>query len=162
MRSVDFSSLAAAHPYPRRLVRGRTYARGGTLSGMTQGLIIYDGDCGFCSALARWLRRHVQPAAEVVAWQDLDLVALGLTEQQCTTSVQWVGPGGERADQSAAVAAALCSGRQPWVGVGRVLGQEWLRPVADRAYRFVARHRGRLPGASDACRAGAPASFAGS
>lgn len=122
---------------------------------MDHGLIIYDGDCGFCSASARWLRRHVQPRAQVVPWQDLDLQALGLTAQQCTTSVQWVGAGGEQADQSAAVAAALRSGRGPWPTAGRVLGQAWLRPTADRVYRFVARHRGRLPGATDSCRTGA-------
>lgn len=118
-----------------------------------QALIIYDGDCGFCSASARWLRRHVRPRADVVPWQELDLEALGLTAAQCTSSVQWLGPDDQRVDQSAAVAAALRSGRQPWASLGVVLGQQQLRPLADRAYRFVARHRGRLPGATDACRA---------
>lgn len=124
---------------------------------MAEGMLIYDGDCGFCSASARWLRRHVQPRAQVVAWQQLELGELGLTAEQCTTSVQWVGPAGHRADQSAAVAAALRSGRQPWASVGGVLGQEWLRPLADHVYRFIARHRGRLPGATDACRTSAAA-----
>lgn len=121
---------------------------------MERGLIIYDGDCGFCSASARWLRGHVRPSAQIVAWQELDLFPLGLTPEQCTSSVQWVGPHGERADQSQAVAAALRTGVQPWSGAGWVLGRQWLRPLADRAYRFVARHRGRLPGASDSCRTG--------
>ena len=48
---------------------GRNPVRGGTLDAMSEALIIYDGDCGFCSASARWLRRHVQPRAQLVPWQ---------------------------------------------------------------------------------------------
>ena len=155
--SADFFRLAAGCARPPEDLCGRNPVRSGTLDAMSEALIIYDGDCGFCSASARWLRRHVQPRAQLVPWQELDLAALSLTAEQCTTSVQWVGPAGQRADQSAAVAAALRSGRQPWASVGGLLGQEWLRPLADKAYRFVARHRGRLPGATDACRADAAA-----
>lgn len=43
-------------------------------------LLVFDGDCAFCTSSARLLAR-IAPAAEMVAWQQIDLAELGLTEE---------------------------------------------------------------------------------
>lgn len=118
-------------------------------------ILVFDGDCGFCTTSAgaarRWLGlSHVEP------WQMLDLDALGLTEAGCTTAVQWVAADGSVRSAESAVVAALRHAGGVWSILGRVLGAPGIRSLAAVAYRVVARNRYRLPGATAACRLPAP------
>jgi predicted DCC family thiol-disulfide oxidoreductase YuxK len=120
-----------------------------------QPVFVYDGDCAFCSTCARFILRRIPTPAHVAAWQHVDIAALGLTEDECDTAVQWVGTdiAGRRRQVSgpAAIADLLRSSGGIWRGLGRVLA---LRPVlaaAGPVYRFVARHRDRMPGGTAAC-----------
>ena len=72
-------------------------------------VIVFDGECGFCTMSARWLHRWVVRADVtcVVPWQRLDLAVLGLTADQCRASVQWVGADRQVASGHKAIAAAL-------------------------------------------------------
>jgi predicted DCC family thiol-disulfide oxidoreductase YuxK len=117
--------------------------------------LVYDGDCGFCTSSVRWLRRWVQGAYRVEAWQDADLAELGLDEEQCRKAVQWVDPGGGRAQGAAAFAAALRTDRR-WRAFGRLLEVSPLSRLAEAVYEVVARNRHRLPGGTPACRLPAP------
>ncbi|MDQ1537052.1 MAG: hypothetical protein QOE58_1445 [Actinomycetota bacterium] len=117
-------------------------------------LLIFDGDCGFCTTCARFLARRVvdSGSVSVVPWQQLDLAQLGLTPDQCTAAVQWVGGSGQLASGHAAVAASLRAGHLVWRPLGRLLvapGFSWL---AGHFYRWVAAHRYALPGGTPACR----------
>jgi predicted DCC family thiol-disulfide oxidoreductase YuxK len=110
-------------------------------------VLVFDGDCAFCTRCARLLER-IGPDAEIVAWQLTDLTALGLTEEQANDAVQWVAADGTIRSGHEAVAAALCTAGRTWRLAGRILllpGISWL---AARVYRLVADHRSRLPGAS--------------
>ncbi len=114
-------------------------------------LLVFDGDCGFCTTTAhtaqRWLRLpHVQP------WQFLDLDALGLTPQACTAAVQWVAADGSVSAAEHAVIAALRHAGGAWAVLGRLLGVPGVRQLAGVGYRLVARYRYRLPGGTPACR----------
>ena len=117
-------------------------------------VLIFDGDCGFCTTCAWFLQRWVVGAdsASVAPWQRLDLAELGLTEGQCRTAVQWVGQGGQVAEGHAAIAAALKAGHRVWRLVGAMLLAPGLSWVAERVYSGVAAHRDRLPGGTPACR----------
>ncbi len=113
--------------------------------------LLYDGDCGFCTAAARFIERHVPTPARVQAWQDTDLGALGLTAQQCRQAVRWVEletSGGRTSAAGAAAIAALLVSSSRWRWAGRVLGRRPVLAVAEPGYRWVARHRHRLPGGS--------------
>lgn len=97
----------------------------------------------------------VRPEADVIPWQRADLRALGATEDACRASVQWIsGPGTAPLAESGAIAAVLRAGRRPWRAVGWALTLPGVGPVADAAYRFVAEHRGRLPGVTPALASG--------
>ena len=110
-------------------------------------VLVYDGDCGFCTSSARRLLRWSEGSLEAVPWQAADLDALGLTPQECESAVQLIGPSG-RASAGAAVAAALLTCRQPYRAAGALLAWRPIRPLVERAYSLVAANRHRLPGST--------------
>ena len=113
------------------------------------GVLVYDGDCGFCTHSAKWAMRRAH-GMQVVPWQSADLVAWGLTVEQCRAAVLFVRDGTVRSG-GAAVAEALQECRAPYRAVGRVLGARALRPLVEWGYAIVARNRHRLPGSTAAC-----------
>lgn len=116
-------------------------------------VLLFDGDCGFCTASVQWLERWVQPTATVIAWQFTDLAALGVDIHECQTSIQWVTAPGRTTSEAVAAAAVLRTGRTPWPIVGRALMVPGVRQVANSVYRLIAANRYRLPGSTPACRA---------
>jgi predicted DCC family thiol-disulfide oxidoreductase YuxK len=117
-------------------------------------ILVFDGDCGFCTTCARFLARWVvrgRPAS-VMPWQALDLAGLGLTCDQCQVAAQWVGQDGQLASGHAAIAAALKGGRSPWRPVGALLVAPGFSWISARLYSWVANHRYALPGGTPACR----------
>lgn len=114
-------------------------------------VLVFDGDCGFCTTSAhagqRWLRlEHVEP------WQCLDLDALGLTERECATTVQWVDEAGDIASAEMAVIASLRHAGGAWAMFGRIMNLPVVRQLAGLFYRLVATYRHRLPGGTSACK----------
>jgi predicted DCC family thiol-disulfide oxidoreductase YuxK len=113
-------------------------------------VLVYDGDCGFCTTCARFLER-IGPDAEIVAWQLTDLAELGVTEEQAADAVQWVGADGSVRSGHEAIAAVLSSAGRIWGIVGRLIVLPGVSWVAARAYRLTADNRYRLPGGTPAC-----------
>ncbi|MBW9205513.1 DUF393 domain-containing protein [Mumia sp. zg.B53] len=118
---------------------------------MSAQVLVFDGDCGFCSSSVRWLRRWAPSRrARIVAWQQADLDALGLTAVQCSAALQWVDSG-RRAAGPEAVAAYLRTARPPWPVVGRVLVTRPATALAWPVYRWISAHRHQLPGGTPQC-----------
>jgi predicted DCC family thiol-disulfide oxidoreductase YuxK len=117
---------------------------------VTRPVLLYDGDCAFCSSCARFLKR-LRPDADVVPWQLTDLTALGVSEQQASDSVQWVGGDGTIRSGHEAIAALLCVAGAVPRSVGRLLLLPGLSWIAAKGYRLVADDRQRLPGGTPAC-----------
>ncbi len=115
------------------------------------GLLIYDGDCGFCTTAARKFADFAGESATIMPWQALDPADFGLTEADCTTSAYWVQDG-QHYGGADAVVCALQVCKSPWPRVGRVLGTRPFIWLARLVYPVVARFRHLLPGATDACR----------
>jgi len=115
-------------------------------------VLLYDGDCGFCTTCARVLER-TGPDAEIVAWQLTKLAELGITEEQAADAVQWVEIDGTVRSGHEAIAAVLNTAGGIWKIVGRTIllpGVSWM---AAKLYRLVADNRYRLPGSTPACAA---------
>lgn len=117
---------------------------------MTRPVLLYDGDCAFCTWCAGLLER-IGPDAEIVAWQLTDLAALGVTEEQAIEAVQWVEVDGTIRSGHEAIAAMLNSAGRAWRIIGRTLLWPGISWVAAKAYRLVADNRYRLPGSTPAC-----------
>jgi len=121
-------------------------------------VLVFDGDCGFCTTSARFLARWVVPAGpvSVAPWQQLDLARIGLTQEQCQAAVQWVGRDGEVASGHAAIAGSLRAGHLVWRPVGALLVAPGFSRLAAILYGWIAAHRYALPGGTPACRPDRP------
>ena len=114
-------------------------------------VLVFDGDCGFCTTCVGWMRRHIRRLPSVVPFQSADLEGLGLSAQECSEAVQWVGLDGSHAAAERAVAHALVWAGSGWKVLGVAMGLPGIRSICGLAYRWVARHRLRLPGGTPAC-----------
>jgi predicted DCC family thiol-disulfide oxidoreductase YuxK len=119
---------------------------------MTRPVLLFDGDCAFCTSCARLVERRIAPDAAVVAWQFADLEALGVTEKEASDAVQWVDADGTVRSGHQAVAALLRASGPLWRPVGRFLVLPGISPLAAIGYRVVAANRHRLPGGRPACK----------
>lgn len=118
----------------------------------TRPLVLYDGDCGFCttSALAahsRWFESKV----DVSPFQRVDLAVHRLTVDKCGETLHAVDADGRTHTGSDAVAVVLRESRLPWPLLGGALRLPGVRWAAQRIYALVARNRHRLPGGSPTC-----------
>lgn len=123
-------------------------------------LLVFDGDCGFCSTCVRVLLRWFPGAFDAAPYQELDLASIGLDVAAAAAAVQWV-PGSDVAPLAGAPAVAALlrhAGKVRGGSVGacaRLFGVTLThRPfsvVADAGYRVIAANRHRLPGGTPAC-----------
>lgn len=114
-------------------------------------VLLYDGDCAFCSSCARLIERQIRPSAAVATSQLADLDELGVTEEQAAEALQWVGADGVVRSGHEAVAAMLGTARRPWRLVGRLMLLPGISPLAAAIYRLVAANRRHLPGGTPTC-----------
>ncbi|RRD05019.1 DUF393 domain-containing protein [Arachnia propionica] len=119
----------------------------------SNGVILYDADCGFCSmsiqvATSRMVRTRMRP----LMVQRADLGRWGLDRAACLELLHVVDARGRVRIGSDAVAAILQSSRLPWPIAGLVLRSPGVRRLSQWVYRIVARNRHRLPGGTPTCR----------
>lgn len=114
-------------------------------------LLVFDGDCGFCTRSASWLAAHAKRPVRIEPYQALDLAALDLSEHDVTHYAWWLD-GDRRAQGHRAIARALLACRRPWPVLGRLILLPPLSWLGGPVYQLIARFRGHLPGATAACR----------
>ena len=117
---------------------------------MDRGLMLNDGDCGFCMRTAAQVPRlgvHVDAAT----LQSVDLAQWGIDEERAYVEMPYVHPDGRVDYGHRAWAAILATGPLPWRAVSRVMTSGVGDPVARRVYHWVAANRSRLPGGTAAC-----------
>ena len=115
-------------------------------------VLVYDGDCGFCTSAVR-LARRLPAEVDTIARQQADLAGLGLTAEAAAEAVQWVAEDDTVLAGHRAIAALLRASGRPWSWPGRLMvlpGASWL---SARLYLWVSAHRHRLPGGTPACAA---------
>ncbi len=114
-------------------------------------LLIFDGDCAFCTTAVNRLKALLPVFPETSPWQWLDLDAYGLTRAD-VTQYAWVVTSGHQYAGHLAGSALLRM--QPSFAL-RFLGHLIATPpvswVAALVYRWVAANRHRLPGGTPAC-----------
>lgn len=113
-------------------------------------ILLYDGNCPFCTRSVELLLRWIGADADVEAWQLADLEALGVPRSQVEQELVWVRGDGRRAGGAMAFAGYLRAARGIWPVLGRVIELPPIRWIAPPLYRLISRHRHRLPGATPA------------
>jgi predicted DCC family thiol-disulfide oxidoreductase YuxK len=118
-------------------------------------VLLFDGDCGFCTTAARWAGKGFRHGERAEAWQllgDQGLEALGLSRLDVTQAAWWVDANGHRERGHRAVGRALQAGGGWRRGAGRIVLTVPTSWLAAGVYRLVVRWRYRLPGGTPACR----------
>jgi predicted DCC family thiol-disulfide oxidoreductase YuxK len=112
---------------------------------------LFDGNCGFCTAVAHWGMDRWPTAADVMPWQQADLEALGLDASDCGRELQFVGTDGGHAGGAQAIGRWLQAVGGLWTALGWLAVTRPTSWLADGVYRVVADNRRRLPGVQPAC-----------
>ena len=113
-------------------------------------VLVYDGDCRFCTSCVRMVER-IGVDAHLTAWQFADLPSLGLTESAASGALQWIEPEGRIRAGHDAVAALLIRAGGLWALPGRIILLPGISRVAARLYRLIADNRDHLPGGTPTC-----------
>lgn len=117
----------------------------------TRPVLVYDGDCSFCTASVIFAERRIRPRCETSPWQFADLESLGTTQERAGHEVLWITPTGTIHGGAQAVAKLLLSAGKGWSVLGALLTLPPFRWIAHGVYRLVADNRQRLPGGTPAC-----------
>lgn len=140
----------AAAPGPARPALWDVEARG-------RPLLIFDGDCGFCTRSVEWIRDHLRGTLAIAPWQFIEhrgpgLAAVGLRAAELERYAWWIGASGRKERGHRAIGNALLSCGGLWPLVGRLLLTPPFSWLAAAGYRLVSRYRHRMPGGTPACR----------
>lgn len=119
---------------------------------MARAILIFDGECGFCTTVANHLKAKSIQDFEIVAWQLTDLAKFQLTTDKTSKEVYLILDG-QRYAGAKAVARSLTVMRPI---IYRTVGHLLLIPpfswLAIPGYLLVAKFRHKLPGGTPACK----------
>lgn len=116
---------------------------------MHSGNLLYDADCGFCTASANWgVRRGIR--AEVQPLHTAD-PRWGIDGERAKVEIPFRHDDGLVTWGAAAIADAMVTATGPLRWAGLLLRTRALQFVARPVYRLVAKYRHRLPGGTDQC-----------
>jgi predicted DCC family thiol-disulfide oxidoreductase YuxK len=113
-------------------------------------LLIFDGDCAFCTSSVRFIERRIRRHPRIQPWQQSDLAGLGLTQEQCESAVQLI-ENGRVTSAHVAIARLLIYGKWGWAVLGYLLLVPGIKQIAGVVYRWVAKNRDRMPGGTAEC-----------
>lgn len=120
------------------------------------GVLLYDGDCGFCTASAHWLEARLGPFDGttwplVRPWHPDDEQRYGVTPAEADLEIHWVDPLGGILGGADAVLAYGRTGGTGWRWLCRLLGLPGAVQLTRAGYRLIAGNRHRLPGGTPTC-----------
>ncbi|WP_461026330.1 thiol-disulfide oxidoreductase DCC family protein [Streptomyces sparsus] len=117
-------------------------------------VLIYDGDCGFCTrTITMLLADPRRPMMNVQTWQEIGIEQFGISEQRATREMLWVHRDGRVAGGALAFAELFRHWGGPWRVPDILLRIPPTRWIAAAVYRAVANNRHRMPGGTTACTA---------
>ena len=115
-------------------------------------VLIFDGDCGFCTTSANFAVKHSKTPIKAVPWQYTDFSELPMTQVDAQDQV-YLMVDGKAFGGHEGFAMMLRIQRNPLL---RFAGAMAMNPpiswIARPIYRVVAKYRHRLPGGTPACK----------
>ena len=115
-------------------------------------MLVFDGDCRFCTTSAMWIEHRVPDSVRVKPWQRLDLAALGLTERDVETAAYWIDERGRKFRGHRSIGKALVTAGGLWRPIGALILIPPFSWLAAAVYLVIAKNRHRLPGGTPACK----------
>jgi len=112
-------------------------------------VLLYDPDCGFCTASANLLRR-LEPRARILPGTPKNLVQYRVDARRFAHALPFINDAGQIIYGSDAIALTLRTFSDATLrgkclrAAGVLLLNPPMRPVAHRSYRFVVGHRAQI------------------
>lgn len=119
-------------------------------------MILYDGECGFCSRAVLFVLRHDLHARFRFASLQSELGQRLLRENGAPTDLSTMVLIDEEGAHTRSTAALRVARGLRWPWSWAYVGIVVPRPIRDAAYRLVAKHRRRFGPAVEACRMPSP------
>ncbi|WP_138274849.1 thiol-disulfide oxidoreductase DCC family protein [Rhodoluna limnophila] len=120
--------------------------------GQIKPVLIFDGDCGFCTTTANLIREKSSTPIEIHPWQFIDVTKYGLTQAQTMDKV-FVVEGVKTFGGHRAFAKILLLQKNPLLTLaGALIMYTPIAWLARPGYRLVAKYRHKLPGGTPACK----------
>jgi predicted DCC family thiol-disulfide oxidoreductase YuxK len=113
--------------------------------------LVFDGDCGFCTTVARHFEKRSFTPLTIVPWQRANLASLGLTAEQTAAEVYLVTENGAFAGAECFAELMRIQGDPFHRVVAWGMRLPWIRQLSAWGYKLVAKNRHRLPGGTPAC-----------
>ncbi len=144
--------MAASFGQPARGNADQGRHTGEVRQAVSPPVLLFDGDCAFCSSCARWLTAHIPTPVALHPWQWCNLAPLGVDALEVDAAVVLVDVTLHHTAGPEALAGLLRSSTSGgWRLAGRVLGTRPVLAVAWPLYRWIARNRHRMPGGTAQC-----------
>ena len=119
-------------------------------------MLIFDGDCAFCTRCAEWGAANLKPWVATKPSQQVKPEDFGLTAEDFKKSIWLVNTKDPKIAPLAAnrAVAKILQNQQNvfWRSFGIILDIWWVRPIASSVYFLVAANREKMPGATDECK----------
>jgi predicted DCC family thiol-disulfide oxidoreductase YuxK len=116
--------------------------QGGRLPPRDQPLVVYDGECGFCTRWVERLRRWSAGALDFAPFQEAAARFPSIPREEFERSVQLVETDGRVFSGAEVVFRALAHSRRARALLWCYRRVPGFASVSEWGYRFVARHRG--------------------
>ena len=115
------------------------------------GLLVFDGDCAFCSTWVERLRAALPRYPETTPYQWADLDSLGLSLDDVKHYAWYLTPSHQYAGHLAFSALLRSQPRLSLRFAGQLIATPPFSWVAALGYRFISRYRHLLPGGTPTC-----------
>ncbi len=117
----------------------------------TRPVLVYDGDCAFCTTWVERLRKVLPRFPEALPYQWIDYAELGLDEHDVTRYAWYIAPTHQLGGHLA-FSALLRIQRGPWWRfAGWLVATPPFSWAAWLGYAIISANRHRLPGGTPAC-----------
>lgn len=104
-------------------------------------LLIYDGDCGFCTYWVRYWQKLTQDRMDYAPYQEVAAQYPHISVAEFQRAVQYIAPGGStaRAGEATFLTLSHARGKSFWLALYRRL--PGFAALTELAYAFIASHR---------------------
>lgn len=114
-------------------------------------VLIFDGDCAFCSLWVERLQATLPEFPASTPWQWINLDDYALTRDDVEKAAWYVTPTRQFAGHLSFSAILRSQPTIGWRFLGHLIATEPFSSLSALGYRLIARYRHRLPGGTPAC-----------
>ena len=115
-------------------------------------VLIFDGDCGFCTSTSNFIKAKTSVPMEIHPWQFIDVSEYGLTQAQVAAKVYFIVEGTAYSGHEAFAQILIAQLNGFIRAIGHILMAPPISWLARPGYSLVARFRHKLPGGTPACK----------